>query len=540
VRDISERKRLEAATKLFAERLRSAVDSIQDAFALFDDRDRLVLCNGTYRQLFGGSLSGSWVERPYKELLDAWIEQIAFGSEAERARFYQERLGKRQRTGMTTFDLRLHDGRSLRVIDRPTPEGGTVKTICDRTDDERLAEELRNARILAEAASDAKTEFLSSMSHELRTPLNAILGFAQLLQRDKREPLSDRHRERVGRILMSGEHLLHLIDDILDLSRIEAGRVALSIEALRPSDVLQQVKTTLEPLAAQREIQIIIEPISADLPWIAGDATRFTQILMNFGSNAIKYNRPAGTVMFAVAAPSPGRLRVIVRDTGLGIPADMQDKLFQAFQRAGQETGPVEGTGIGLFISKRLAELMHGDVGFRSVQDEGSEFWVEMPIHAAPLSPQSAHSLRAARPEPQTNDEAGRTLLYIEDNPASVELMRDLIDGLEQVSLLVAPTAELGLELARAHRPEIIVLDINLPGMSGLAALRELKKMHELRGVPVIALSAAASERDRQRGVEAGFQAYLTKPLNIEAFIALIQQLLRDSTQIESSAPSRG
>jgi PAS domain S-box-containing protein len=524
VRDISERKRLEAATRLFAERLSSAVDSIEDAFALFDNQDRLVLCNGGYRKLVEAALPGVLAGRPYEELLEAFISQIAFASDEERTRFHELRMSQR---GQATapFDIKLRDGRSMRVSDRSTAEGGSVKTIWDLTEDVRLAEELRSARVAAEAASKAKSEFLSSMSHELRTPLNAILGFAQLLQRDKKEPLSERHRERVGRILKGGEHLLHLIDDILDLSRIEAGRVSLVIEPLSVADVLQQVKTTLEPLAASNEVQIRVDSISAILPLIAADATRYSQILLNFVSNAIKYNRRGGNVTFDVAKPETGWLRVIVRDSGVGIPADKQDKLFQAFQRAGQETGPVEGTGIGLFISKRLAELMHGDIGFRSSPGEGTEFWVDMPIYDLPSATLATPSLRAATSEASMPAETKKSILYIEDNPISVELMRDIIDSFDHIALVTAPSAELGLELARAQKPEIVLMDINLPGMNGLEAMKELRKLPELQHVPVIALSAAASARDRERGVEAGFYAYLTKPLNIDTFVVLIQQL---------------
>src|SRR6185437_7131346 len=203
------------------------------------------------------------------------------------------------------------------------------------------------ARTVAEAASAAKSEFLSSMSHELRTPLNAILGFAQLLQRDRKEPLSDRHKERVDQILKGGEHLLHLIDDILDLSRIEAGGVSISIEPVSLLDVLDEVKRALQPLADRQGIELELRVPSTPLPMVEADRTRFAQILMNLGSNGIKYNKPSGKVTFIVTMPAPEGVRVTVADTGMGIPADKQDKLFQPFQRAGQETGPIQGTGIG-------------------------------------------------------------------------------------------------------------------------------------------------------------------------------------------------
>ncbi|HEX7700543.1 MAG TPA: ATP-binding protein, partial [Kofleriaceae bacterium] len=525
IRDISDRTRFEAAARVTADRLASAVESIEHGFALFDGDDRLISCNSVFRRLAHEPSPGALVGRRYVDVLDGWLDDIEFGDRAARERFRADRVARRVQELTSVFDVRLHDGRSLRIIDRRTPEGGIVKTILDRTDDELHAKELLEARAAAEAASAAKSEFLSSMSHELRTPLNAILGFAQLLRRDKREPLSDRHKERLTQILRGGEHLLRLIDDILDLARIEAGRVSVSLEPVSVGDVLDEVRRTLEPIALGQRIELAIDRLF-DVPMVTADRTRFAQILMNLGSNAIKYNRPRGSVRFGLTVPSPDRVRVTVRDTGYGIPVESHDKLFQPFQRAGQETGPIEGTGIGLVITKRLAELMNGAVGFQSVAGEGSEFWVEMPVHLAKpqplLLPQRAERPRAATPTTRPP----RLVLYVEDNPANVAFIRDLIGGLDNIELVTVPTAELGIDLARARHPDLVLMDINLPGMSGLDALKVLHSIKETERIPVIALTAAASERDRTRGIEAGFYRYLTKPVQVDELIDAIETLL--------------
>jgi PAS domain S-box-containing protein len=524
IRDISERKHAQAAAKLTADRLASAVESVQDAFALFDASDRLVLCNSVYRGLLGDCLPGPIIGRSYTEVVDAWLEDLTFTDDDERARFRAERLAGRRNQKMT-FDVRTRDGRSLRVMDRRTVEGGLVKTIWDLTDDVRLAEELQVARAAAEAASAAKSEFLSSMSHELRTPLNAILGFAQLLRRDRKEPLSERHRERAEQILKGGEHLLRLIDDILDLSRIEASGVSISIEPVGVRDVLAEVRSTLETMASRAGLTLAIGVLPMNLPAVAVDRTRFVQILMNFGSNAIKYNRPDGSVIFTASTPSAEHVRITVSDTGMGIAPDKQGKLFQPFQRAGQETGAIEGTGIGLVISKRLAEMMNGSVGFRSVAGEGSEFWVDMPVHSSLTKEPAPRSAEDGKRK-GLQAESARLVLYVEDNPANVLFMKDMLSGFESIELATSPTAEMGIELARARRPAVVIMDINLPGMSGLDALHALRALPETSAIPVIALTAAASERDRIRGEQAGFYRYLTKPVKVDELEAALQKVL--------------
>ncbi|HTJ83281.1 MAG TPA: ATP-binding protein [Polyangiaceae bacterium] len=385
--------------RLCEARLATAVEAIQDALALFDQDNRLVLCNGAFRRLLGEFDARLLDGRTHDEILDVWLEQLEFASPEHRARFRAERSA-RLSDAKSDFDLKTKEGRSLRVSDRRTADGGLVRTVWDLTDDVRLASELRDARAAAEAASAAKSEFLSSMSHELRTPLNAVLGFAQLLRRDKKHPLSEPQRQRVEHILKGGAHLLRLIEDILDLSRIEAGQVSISVQPVDVFRVLEDVKTTLDPTAERAGIRFELATAASEVPTISADETRFSQILMNFGSNAIKYNRADGRVTFTVSVPSPDRVRVTVTDTGVGIPSEKQGSLFKPFQRAGQEAGPIEGTGIGLVITKRLAERMRGGVGFRSVWGVGSEFWVDMPVHSSHARSNVPRTIRLASTRP--------------------------------------------------------------------------------------------------------------------------------------------
>jgi PAS domain S-box-containing protein len=528
IRDIRERRRTEAAAKLTSDRLLSAVESFQYAFALFDADDRLVMCNSAYRAALPRSLTGPAVGLRFEQLLDATLADGLLDLGAESAEAYRARRLAYRRDPSGTVDERTTDQRSRRVTDRRTAEGGVVTTTWDTTDDVQREEELKAARAAAEAASAAKSEFLASMSHELRTPLNAVLGFAQLLQRDKKTPLTPRQKGMTDQVLKGGEHLLRLIDDVLDLARIEAGQMALSTEPVSVPGVLADVKTTLEPMAERAGVELRIAPLPDDLPMILADRTRFAQILMNYGSNAIKYGRRGGRARFEAKVTLAGRVRITVADDGTGIADESQAKIFQPFHRAGQETGPIEGTGIGLSISKQLAELMHGQTGFHSRLGEGSEFWVELPVRAAEIVASTTAS-RAGGPGGSLlhqGDGPRYAVVYVEDNPSNLVFMEALVADLDRVELITAPTAEIGIELTRARLPKVVLMDINLPGMSGFEALRRLREWPETRDIPVIALSAAATDRDKKRAIEAGFFRYLTKPVRVDELITELEALL--------------
>jgi CheY-like chemotaxis protein len=247
---------------------------------------------------------------------------------------------------------------------------------------------------------------------------------------------------------------------------------------------------------------------------------------MNFGSNAIKYNKQGGHVRVAISQAHPATLRVTVIDDGIGIPADKRDRVFEPFQRAGQETGPIEGTGIGLTITRRLAELMKGKVGFTSEVDRGSEFWVEIPIHRQVTAEVTPRSAAAGISPLATAGAQQHKVIYIEDNPSNIAFMYDLVEDLPSVELLTAPTAEIGLELIRAHRPKVVIMDINLPGMSGFDAVQRLRDWPETQHIPVIGLSAAALLKDTARAKEAGFYRYLTKPVKVAELTKVLEELL--------------
>ena len=396
-----------------------------------------------------------------------------------------------------------------------------------------LASEIKGAHLraehdreMAEMANRAKSEFLARISHELRTPLNSVLGFAQLMEINAKEPLTARQARHVAQIRRSGQHLLALIDEILDLSKIESGTIRISIERVVLGPVIDQLRETLQPLADSAEIAFTVD-VAADLPAVSADRVRLAQVLMNLGTNAIKYNRRGGSVALQVRWDGEDTVRIALIDTGVGIALDRQDEVFQPFNRLGAEQGGVEGTGIGLAISHRLAALMNGTLTFTSEQDKGSTFWLTLPV--APLLAETeesgADSLQREGLAFKSTDRA-LTLLYVEDNPPNIALMQDLVDSVPNLKLLTAPDGSTGLALAHAHQPDVIVLDINLPGMSGFEVLRRLRHGARTSSIPVLALTAAAQMRDHERGKAAGFRHYLTKPINVQEFLSAIDDVL--------------
>jgi PAS domain S-box-containing protein len=383
---------------------------------------------------------------------------------------------------------------------------------------------LEIAKSAAEKANLAKSDFLSSMSHELRTPLNAILGFAQLMESASPTPTASQTKS-IARILHAGWYLLKLIDEILDLALIESGKMSMSREAVSLSEIMSECRSMMEPQAQQRGVHMIFPEFDAPA-FVNADRTRLKQIIINLVSNAIKYNKEQGTVVVYYTVSVPGRIRFSVKDTGAGLPPEKLAQLFQPFNRLGKEAGSVAGTGIGLVVSKRLAELMGGVLGVESTVGVGSEFWCELSVAEAPqVAVRNAHAKALVQPEAPASA-SRRTVLYVEDNPANLELVEELVARFPDIGLVTAVNAILGIELARATQPEVILMDINLPGISGIEALKILREASETAQIPVIALSANAMPRDIAKGLEAGFFHYLTKPIKIKEFMETLNAAL--------------
>jgi len=393
---------------------------------------------------------------------------------------------------------------------------------------------LVSARDMAENANAAKSEFLSRMSHELRTPLNAIIGFAQMLVLPGKSPLTEQQADNVQEILKAGQHLLVQVNEVLDLARIESGRIELSLELLPLAPLIQDCIAQVQPLADVRRITISSQV--DDTMALQGDITRVKQVLLNLLSNAIKYNRDGGQIHVTAVATGE-QMRVDVRDTGRGITPDKLDRLFKPFERLESSYDGIEGTGIGLALVKRLVEAMGGEIGMASEEGVGSTFWFALPTAMLPSQPAvnvgtgemkcpeaGTAFVVPASPAPS---QAQRYVLYIEDNPANLKLVKKIIGLRPEFILLDAMNAELGLEIARRERPDLILLDINLPGMDGFAAIAQLQAWPETAAIPVVAITANAMKRDIERGKAAGFADYLTKPINITRLHQILDQQSR-------------
>jgi PAS domain S-box-containing protein len=412
---------------------------------------------------------------------------------------------------------------------------GYLKIASDNSVRKQVEVELNEAMAVAEKANLAKSDFLSSMSHELRTPLSAILGFAQLMESGSPSPTASQKRS-IDQILKAGWYLLELINEILDLALIESGKLPLSLEPISLTEVVRECHAMIEAQAQKRDITMAFPKF--EIPYfVKADRTRLKQVLINLLSNAVKYNKAGGAVVVDCVLGTPGRIRICVRDTGEGLTPHKLAQLFEPFNRLGKEAGIEEGTGIGLMVSKRLVELMKGEIGVESTVGVGSVFWIELNLTAKTQAAAVTTEPAAAVAQAQVHGNGRvRTLLYVEDNPANLMLVEDLIARRPDIRLLSAKDGNHGVEIARASLPDVILMDINLPGISGIQALKILGADPATAHIPVVALSANAIPRDIEKGLEAGFFRYLTKPIKVSEFMTMLDVALKFSQETASTA----
>ena len=511
------------ALRASEEKYRSLFDSIDEGFCILEkvhaDADapldfRHIEVNPAFEIQAGVSnVVGKTLRQAFPDLTEQWYvtyDKILDTGEPSR------------------LELELSAGGPVLELYAFRVEGGTQGRVAvifkDISVRKRVESELKDALAGAEKANRAKTEFLSCMSHELRTPLHAILGFAQLVDAGTPSPTPEQ-KSSVDQIIKAGWYLLEMINEILDLSLIESGRLTLSNEQVSLAEVMLECQAMIEPQAQTRGISLSFPQLDAPY-FVMADRTRVKQVLINLLFNAIKYNKAGGAVALECTLAPSHSIRVSVRDTGVGLTEEQLGQLFQPFNRLGKEAGAEEGTGIGLVITKRLVELMGGSVGASSKVGVGSVFWIEMGLMAVPL-PAALEVGRTERMRPpMPHGTPLRTLLYVEDNPANLELIERLIARRTDLRLISAVDGNSGIEFARSFLPEVILLDINLPGISGIQTLSILRADPATAHIPVVALSANALPHDIEKGLAAGFFLYLTKPIKLSEFMEALEAAL--------------
>jgi PAS domain S-box-containing protein len=518
--DNTARKQVEEQLRWTEESFRLMVESVTDcAIVMLDPKGRVVSWNSGAQRIKGYSseeIIGRHLSLFYlREDIDSGKPQRDLEIVAEKGRLEDD--GWRVRKDGSTFWANVVFSA---IRDQAGNLRGFAKLTRDLTERRKVEAALTNATSVAEKANLAKSEFLSSMSHELRSPLNAILGFAQLMESDTPPP-TPFQKESIEQILHAGWYLLQLINEILDLAVIESGKLSLSDEPVSLTEVMVECRAMIEPTGQKRGIRLEFPALETPC-FVRADRTRLKQVLINLLSNAIKYNRQGGVVVVDYARSGPTRTRISVRDSGAGLPPEKLEQLFKSFNRLGQENTTEEGTGIGLVMAKRLVELMGGVIGVESTVGVGSVFWLELdPVDAPHFIDGKAAPAAAAMAEVRPGAPL-RTLLYVEDNPANLKLVERLIERRPDLRLLTAVNANLGIAIARDEQPTVILMDINLPGISGTQALALLAEDPLTAHIPVLAISANAMPRDIEMGLEAGFLRYLTKPINVMEFMSAL------------------
>jgi len=519
--DLTERVQAEAQVRASEARFRGIFETAPDGNIIVDFTGVIAHANSQAEKMFGFE-PGGLVGLPVQELTSVDLSTHPVLRDVYEAGAAAPVIG----TGLEIRGCRK-DGSEfpadilLNSVD--SPEGPQVMVTIRDITERKQAEAETIARQAAESASNAKSEFLSRMSHELRTPMNSILGFSQLLGMSRNEPLTATQQSRVDQILKGGQHLLRLIDEVLDISRIESGRLELSLE---PVDVVKlggEVLDLIAPLAQERQIQIHTDVGPNSFAYVRADKQRLKQVLINLLSNAIKYNRTGGDIWLTWTRKPDGWQQISVRDNGPGIPQEQQARLFQPFERLGAERGSVQGTGLGLVLSLRLVQLMGGRIGVDSAAGEGSTFWVDLPsVDGVGKNPPARKDVLDT---PIMGVES-HTILYIEDNLANFELIKQVLSEEKQIALVWAMQGSTGLDLARQQQPDLILLDLHLPDMHGHDILTQLRGEEATRDIPVVIISADATSEQIERLQAAGVDGYLTKPLDLTELLDTLDTIL--------------
>jgi len=510
------------------QRFRDIAETASDWFWQTDSRHHFTFISDLFFEVSGVTAQ----DVIGKSRLDFAKAQRVYADEREKWIRHQDDL-ENHRAFSIRYWVRGKGGQEVCIEVKGKPlfdaEGGFQGYIgagSDVTKSVQTEEALRIAVEEAENANKAKSDFLSGMSHELRTPLNAILGFAQLLEQNIGQNLTERQITQLTHIRQGGEHLLELVNEILDLAKIEAGKLSISLEDFDILTIMEMCLPYAQAFAEKYDVSIE-NRMPNGLPNVRADALRTKQAILNLLSNAVKYNKPGGKIWIEANVTQAGMLRLMVRDNGIGIAAKDRIKIFKPFQRAVGSAQMVEGTGIGLVLTKKIIEEMSGHIDFVSQPGEGSTFWLDFPLadnkedDASILSPQQKQPMSICAPHHQY------TLLYVEDNPSNLALMEGIVECIPNLNMVAAKTAEDGEGLARHMSPDLILMDVNLPGMSGMEAVKRLRTFDEMKNVPIFAISADAMEMTVEEGMTSGFDRYLIKPINLPQFMSALEDVLK-------------